>query len=169
VGTIVYLDDGSFTDAVLEFGCSGGSPSYAAHITIDGVETRYAGDVILPGDQISLGVIVFSGDTSAIVSDVTQEWGHSILAAGARGIQYGTGVIANGCTAAGCQPVPQFTTLRFKGEFGGGPIPPTAVASKIKAADGSVEAKAKPGANGGNKWTVKWISTCGPVDANGLC
>jgi hypothetical protein len=169
VGTIVYLDDGSFTDVVIELGCSGGTPSYASHITIDGVETRYTGDVILPGDQISFGVVVFSGDTSTALTDITQEWSHNIPAAGATGIQYAAGVIARGCTAAGCVPVPQFSALRFKGGFGGGPIPPSAVASKIKAADGSVEAKAKPGANGGNKFTAKWISTCGPVDANGLC
>src|SRR4051812_41056398 len=141
VGSIVYLDDGSFTDAAIEMGCSGGAPWYAAHITIDGVETRYTDGVIVPGDRISLGVIVFSGDTSAIVSEVTQEWSHSILAAGATGIQYAAGVIARGCTAAGCVPVPQFPSLRFKGNFGGGPIPPSAQASKIKGADGSIEAK----------------------------
>jgi hypothetical protein len=169
VGSIIYLDDGSFTDAAIEIGCSGGTPSYAAHITIDGVETRYTSDVVLPGDQISLGVIVFSGDTSTAVTDITQQWSHSIQAAGATGIQYASGVIARGCTAAGCVPVPQFTELRFRGGFGGGPIPPSAQASRIKAADGSVEAKAKPGANGANKFTTKWISTCGPVDTNGLC
>jgi hypothetical protein len=169
VGSIIYLDDGSFTDAAIEIGCSGGTPSYASHITIDGVETRYTGDVMLPGDRISLGVIVFSGDSSAAVTDITQEWSHSVQAGGATGIQSAFGVIARGCTTAGCVPVPQFSALRFKGSFGGGPIPPSAQVSKIKAADGSVEARANPDANGGNKFTARWISTCGPVDTNGLC
>jgi hypothetical protein len=169
VGSVVYFDDGTFTDSAIEMGCSGGAPWYASHITIKGVETRYTSDVIVPGDQISLGVIVFSGNTSTGITDITQQWGHNINTAGAMGNQYASGVIARGCTNAGCVPVPQFPTLRFKGNFGGGPIPDSAQASRIKAADGSVEAKAKPGANGTNKFAVKWVSTCAPVDSNGLC
>jgi hypothetical protein len=134
---------------------------------MNGVETHYS-DPILPGDRISASIVAFPGDSAAAITDFSK-WSHSTGGAGATSIQYASGIIARGCTSAGCVPVPQFTTLRSSGDFGGGPISPNAKPTKIKSATGAVEARGKPGAAGKNKFVVNWVSTCGPVDGNGLC
>jgi hypothetical protein len=166
-GVVAYTHD-SFSDAGVAVGCFGNEPLYAGLIDINGSQTQFP-DVVNPGDSITVSVVSQTGGTTeATVRNKTQNWRHTLTATGSDAVEeVGAGAIAFNCLAGACSPVAQYTNVRF---YSSSFISlSTKAISKIKAADGSVEAKAAGLGLDPGVFTTKWLSTCGPVDGDGRC
>jgi Peptidase A4 family len=169
MGAVVYTASG-FTEAAIGVTCFGADAHYAGLATINSTPTQLP-DAVSPGDSITVRAIEGAvGGATAMVKNTTRHWSHTLTGTGLTATEIGAGAIAFACGPTGCSPVPEFTSVKFTAvTYDGGGVAPDALRSKLKAADGSIEAKPSGLNSGSDAFTAKWVSTCSPVDANGHC
>jgi hypothetical protein len=160
-GVIAYNAAGTFSGAGIALTCSKGEPSYAAVVTINGVQTQLP-DVVNPGDHVQLILDVKAHRTRVKMTDVLG-WSEVRIGAGATTSEAGVGVVALSCAGDGCSPVPQFSAAGFFSARIDGADLTGATRSLLRSKAQGPQAKASV-ASGTSFW-VHWRSTCTPNGA----
>ena len=137
-GVIAYNDAGTFSDAVVATGCTNGTPTYVASITVDGAQ-MHINKPVKPGDKILVAIGEAPGETAGIIRVRQEHWHKSFESAPRTFTEMGIGAIAFNCASDGCTPAAEIAPVRFRSAgfdsngLGG------ATASKFRAADNTVE------------------------------
>jgi len=172
VGPVMVTSNGN-SGALVAIICSGALPSYVADIQINGVVTTF-GDVVNPGDIISLHVSESAQSTSVTVSSITNGWTESLSGGGGAVTAAFVGTSVANCISNGaCSTLDQLTTTRFRlVRVNNRPIGAPALhatASNIVSSTGIVEARTGRLALTRKAFTVRWVASCQPDPSTNRC
>ena len=167
-GVAIYTDDGMSSSVTVDLLCVRGTEISRGDITYDGLETPLY-RTIVPGDWISVTLSDRGGFARATIKDPAQHWSYFSKTSIHAATEVGIGSVGLLCAGDGCEPELQFAPVKFRAATIDAGTIADAAPSRIRAADGSTQAKAGARNPADDGFTVTWVSTCSPVDANGRC